>query len=155
MHTDGPQFEKILLLKNDAKLVINGKTRARFTFFKNFLWRLCYRSLSQNDLNCFRNRLETCGFAERKLFYISNPERFFSSLKKTIIRYLVKKSEAFMLIFTSGRRRVFFKNRFFTSALWTIHLILNLQPRYYRNVNYYTIYTCSFIQYYFSMLRNN
>ena len=33
----------------------------------------------------------------------------FSSLKKTIILYLVKKFETFMVIFTGGRRRVFFK----------------------------------------------
>ena len=35
-HTNRPQFEKKFLLKNDAKLVINGKTRTRFTFLKNF-----------------------------------------------------------------------------------------------------------------------
>ena len=43
------------------------------------------------------------------IFLISNPERFFSSLKKTSVLYLVKKFETFMVIFTSGRRRVFFK----------------------------------------------
>ena len=90
-----------------------------------------------------------------KMFYISNPERFFSSLKKTIVLYLVKKFETFMLTFTSGRRCVFFKKRFFISASATIHLILNLQAGYYRNINYYNIYTCSFTQYYLSMLRNN
>ena len=42
-------------------------------------------------------------------FPIRNPERFFSSLKKTIVLYLVKKFEMFMVIFTSGRRRLFFK----------------------------------------------
>ena len=30
--------------------------------------RLCYRSLSQNDLNCFKKRLGTCGFADRQFF---------------------------------------------------------------------------------------
>ena len=89
------------------------------------------------------------------LFLKCYPERFFSSLKKTIVLYLLKNFETFMLIFTSGRiRRVFFKKRFFISASRTIHLILNLQARYYRNINYYNIYTCSFTQYYLSMLRN-
>ena len=87
---------KILLLKNNAKLVINGKTRTYFTFLKTLRWRLCYRSLSQNDLNCFKNRLELCGFADRKFFYISNLERFFSSLKKTIVLYLLKARYAFL-----------------------------------------------------------
>ena len=88
------------------------------------------------------------------VFLKSNPERFFSSLKKTIVLYLVKKFETFMVIFTSGRRRVFFKKRFFISASWTIHLTLNLKARHYRNINYYNIYTCSFTQYYLRMLRN-
>ena len=35
-HTIRPQFKKICLLKNDAKLVINGKTRTRFPFLKTF-----------------------------------------------------------------------------------------------------------------------
>ena len=42
-------------------------------------------------------------------FPFPNLERFFSSLKKTIVLYLVKNFETFMLIFTSGLRRVFFK----------------------------------------------
>ena len=87
-------------------------------------------------------------------FHISNPESFFSSVKKTIVLYLVTKFETFMVIFISEWRRVFFKKRFFISASRTIHLTLNLQARYYRNINYYNIYTCSFTQYYLSMLRN-
>ena len=59
-----------------------------------------------------------------------------------------------MVIFTSGRRSVFFKKRFFISASRTIHLTLNLQARHYRNINYYNIYICSFTQYYLSMFRN-
>ena len=86
--------------------------------------------------------------------YKQSWERFFSSLKNTIVLYLVKKFDTFMVIFTSGRRRVFFKKRFFISASRTIHLTLNLQARLYRNINYYNIYTCSFTQYYLSMLRN-
>ena len=84
-------------------------------------------------------------------FYISNPERFFSSLKKTIVLYLVKKFETFMVIFTSGRRCVFFKKRFCISASRTMHLTLNLQARHYRNINYYNIYICSFTQYYLNV----
>ena len=96
------KFFKILLLKKDAQLVINDKTRTKFTFFENFSWGPCYRSLSQNDLNCFKNRLGTCGFADQQFFFcISNPERFFSSLKKTIVLYLVKKFETFMVMVAS------------------------------------------------------
>ena len=87
-------------------------------------------------------------------FFISNPERFSSSLKKTIVLYLVKKFETFMVIFTSGRKRVFFKKRFCISDSRTIHLTLNLQARHYRNINYYKIYECNFTQYYLSMFRN-
>ena len=87
-------------------------------------------------------------------FYISNPERFFSSLKETIVLYLVKKFETFMVIFTSGRRRVFFKKRFCISASRSIHLTLNLQAMHYRNINYYNIYICSFTQYYLSIFRD-
>ena len=83
--------------------------REHILHFWKLRWRLCYRSLSQNDLNCFKNRLETCGFADRKFFYISNLKSIFSSLKKTIVLYLVKNLETFMFIFTSARRRVFFK----------------------------------------------
>ena len=145
---------KNFIIKGGCQIGYQWQNANKVYIFKNFSWILCYRSLSQNDLNCFQNRLKTCGFADRKFFYISNPERFFSSLKKTIVLYLVKKFETFMVIFTSGRRRVFFKKRFFISASRTIHLTLNLQARHYRNINYYNIYTCSFTQYYLSMLRN-
>ena len=84
-------FLNILLLKKDAQLVINDN-REQGLNFENFCWGLCYQSLSQNDLN---------------------PERFFSSLKETIVLYLVKKFETFMVIFTSGRRCVFFKKTIF------------------------------------------
>ena len=107
---------------------------------------------SEQGLNFWKLFVKTCGFADRQVFYTSNPERFISSLKKTIVLYLVKKFETFMVIFTSGRRRVFFKKRFFITASRTIHLTLNLQARHYRNINYYNIYTCSFTQYYLSML---
>ena len=143
-----------MFIKERCQIGYQWQNANKVSIFKNFSWRLCYWSLSQNDLNCFKNRLGTCGFADQKFFYISNPERFFSSLKKTIVLYLVKKFETFMVIFTSGRRRVFFKKRFFISASWTIHLTLNLQARHYRSINYYNIYTCSFIQYYLRMLRN-
>ena len=143
MHTNRPQFKKFII-KKGCQIAYQWQNANKVYIFKNFSWRLCYRSLSQNDLNWFKIRLETCGFADRKFFYVSNPERFFSSLKKKIVLYLVKKFETFMVIFTSGRRRVFFKKRFFISASRTIHLTLNLQARHYRNINYYNIYTCSF-----------
>ena len=41
----------------------------------------------------------------------SYPERFFSSLKKTIVLNLVKKFETVMVIFTSGRKCVFLKKK--------------------------------------------
>ena len=34
--TDRNFFQNILLLKKDAKLVINGKTQTKFTFLKTF-----------------------------------------------------------------------------------------------------------------------
>ena len=104
-------------------------------------------------INWFKNRLRTCCFADRQFFSISNPERFFSSLKKTIVLYLVKKFETFMVICTSRRRCVFFKKRFCISASRTIYLTLNLQARHYRNINYYNIYICIFTQFYLSMFR--
>ena len=145
---------KNFIIKEGCQIGYQWQNANKVYIFKKFSWRLYSRSLSQNDLNCFQNRLDTCGFADRNFFYISNPERFFSSLKKTIVLYLVKKFETFMVIFTSGRRRVIFKKRFFISASRTIHLTLNLQARHYKNINYYNIYTCSFTQYYLSMLRN-
>ena len=57
------KFKKILLLKKDAQLVINDKTRTTFKFLKTFLEDFVTGSLSQNDLNCFKNRFGTCGFA--------------------------------------------------------------------------------------------
>ena len=142
------------IIKEGCQIGYQWQSANKVYIFENFSWRFCYRSLSQNDLKCVKNRLGACGFADRQFFYISNPERFFSSLKKTITLYLVKKFSTFMVIFTSGRRRVFSKKRFFISASRTIHLTLNFPARHYRNINYYNIYTCSFTQYYLSVLRN-
>ena len=154
-HEPTGNLKKKFIIKEGCQIGYQWQNANKVYIFENFSWKLCYRSLSQNDLNCFRNRLGTCGFADQQFFfYMSNPERFFSSLKKTIVLYLVKKFETFMVIFTSGRRRVFFKKRFFILASRKIHLTLNLQARHYRNINYYNIYTCSFTQYYLSMLRN-
>ena len=115
MRTNRPEFFIFFfiflnfIINEGFQIGYQWKNANKVYIFKNFLWRLCYRSLSQNDLNCFKNRLGTCGFADRQFFSISNPERFFSSLKKTIVLYLVKKFETFMMIFTSGQRRLFFK----------------------------------------------
>ena len=97
------------IIKEGCQISSQWQNANKVYIYEKFSWRLCYRSLSQNDLNCFKNRLGTCGFADRQFFSISHPERFFSSLKKTIVLYLVKKFETFMMIFTSGRRRLFFK----------------------------------------------
>ena len=59
--------KKCFLLTKDAKLVLNGKTRTSFTFMKNSREDFI-TGVSQNDLNCFKNRLGTCGFADRKFF---------------------------------------------------------------------------------------
>ena len=40
-------FKKILLLKKDAKLVINGKTRTMFTFLELFMKTLLPESLTE------------------------------------------------------------------------------------------------------------
>ena len=42
-----------------------------------------------------------------EIFLKCYPERFFSSLKKTTVLYLVKKFETVVVIFTSGGKRVF------------------------------------------------
>ena len=102
-------FKKNCIIKEGCEIGSQWQNANKFYIYENFSWRLFYRSLSQNDLNCFKNRLGTCGFADRQFFSISNPERLFSSLKKTIFLYQVKKFETFMMIFTSGRWRLFFK----------------------------------------------
>ena len=107
--TDRNFFQKMFIIKEGCQIGSQWQNANKFYIYENFSWRLYYRRLSQNDLNCFKNRLGTCGFADRKFFPISNPERFFSSLKKTIVLYLLKKFETFMMIFTSGRRCLFFK----------------------------------------------
>ena len=124
-------------------MVINDKTRTVFNF-ENFFWGLCQQSLSTIYLNCFKNQFGTCGFADWQFFFKCYPERFFSSLKKTIILNSVKKFETVMVIRTSGRKRVFLKKRFCISVLRTIHFRLNLQARLYRIINYYNIYICNF-----------
>ena len=142
MHTNRPEFSKNVIIKEGCQIGYQWKNANKVYIFKNFTWRLCYRSPSQNDLHCFKNQLGTCGFADRQFFFC------------ICVLYLVKKFKTFMVIFTSGRRSVFFKKRFFISASRTIHLTLNLQARHYRNINYYNIYICSFTQYYLSMFRN-
>ena len=113
LHTNRPEFFFFnFIIKEGCQIGYQWQNANKVYIYKNFSWRLCYRSLSQNDLNCFKNRLETCSFADRQFFSINNPEKFFSSLKKTIVLYLVKKFEMFMAIFTSGRSCVFFKKRF-------------------------------------------
>ena len=109
IQTDRNFFQKMFIIKERCQIGSQWQNANIFDIYENFSWRLYYRRLSQNDLNCFKSRLGTCGFADRKFFSISNPERFFSSLKKTIVLYLAKKFETFMMIFTSGRRRLFFK----------------------------------------------
>ena len=135
-------------------MIINGKTRTRFTFLKTFLEDFVTGVSHRMIWTVLKTDSGHVAFLTDNFFYISNPQRFFSSLKKTIVLYVVKKYETLMVIFTSERRRVFFKKWFFISASRTIHLTLNLQARHYRNINYYNIYTCSFTQYYLSMLRN-
>ena len=111
-------FKKCLLLKKDAKLILNGKTRTSFTFMKP----------SREDFNTGDSHrmiwtvLKTVSghvaLLTENFVPVRNPERFFSSLKKTIVLYLVKKFEMFMVIFTCGRRRLFFKKTNF----WTQYL---------------------------------
>ena len=111
--TDRNFFQKIFIIKEGCQIGSQWQNANKLYIYENLSWRLYYRCLSQNDLNCFKNRLGTCGFADRKFFSISYPERFFSSLKKTIFLYLVKKFETFMMIFTRVDEGVYFlKKRF-------------------------------------------
>ena len=102
-------FKKCLLLKNDAKLVLNGKTRTSFTFMKtsreDFIAGVSHRII----WTVLKTDSGHVALLTENFFPIINPERFFSSLKKTIVLYLVKKFKTFMMILTSGRRRLFFK----------------------------------------------
>ena len=135
-------------------MVINGKTRTRFTFLKTFREDFVTGVSHRMIWTVLKTDSGHVALLTDNFFFISNPERFFSSLKTTIVLYLVKKFDTFIVIFTTGRRSVFFKKRFFISGSRTIHLTSNLQARHYRNINYYNIYTCSFTQYYLSVLRN-
>ena len=153
MHTNRPEFKKRNFIKEGCQIGYQWQNANKVYIFENFSWRLCYRILSQNDLNCFKNRFGTRGFADRQFFFLY--KQSWEVLFLLEEDYCLKKFETFMVIFTSGRKRVFFKKRFFISASRTIHLTLNLQARHYRNMNYYNIYTCSFTQYYLSMLRKN
>ena len=110
--TDRNFFQKMFIIQERCQIGSPWQNGKKFDIYETFSWRLYYRRLSQNDLKCFKNRLGKCGFADQKFFFffpIRNPERFFSSVKKTIVLYLVKKFKTFMMIFTSGRRRLFFK----------------------------------------------
>ena len=102
-------FKKCLLLKKDAKLVLNGKTRTSLTFMKpsreDFITGVSHRMI----WTVLKTDSGHVALLTENFFPTSNPERLFSSLKKTIFLYLVKKFETFMMIFTSGRRRLFFK----------------------------------------------
>ena len=80
-------------------------------------------------------------------FPISNPERFFSSLKKTIVLYLVKKFETFMMIFTSGRRRLFFKKTILYISFTDNPFYTEMQARRYIKIKYYNIHICNFTLY--------
>ena len=103
------------------------------------------------DENCLKNRPETCGFADWQFISLKYyPDRFFSSLKKTIVLYLVQKFETVVVILTSGRKRVFLTEKLFVSAFRTVHFILNLQAEFYRNINYYQIFICYFTPCYLS-----
>ena len=126
------KFKKILLLKKDAQLVINDKTRTKFKFLKTFL----------EDF--------VTGVSHRMIWTVLKNDSGHAALLTFNFFY---KFETCMVISTSGRRRLFFKNRFCISASRTIHSTLNLQARHYRIINCYNIYICSFTQYYLSMFR--
>ena len=134
-------------------MVINDKTRTRFTFLKTFLEDFITGVSHRMIWTVLKTDSGHVALLTDNFFYKQSWE-VLSSLKKTIVLYLVKKFETFMVIFTSGWRRVCYKKRFCISASRTIHLTLNLQARHYRNINYYNIYICHFTQYYLSMFRN-
>ena len=45
------------------------------------------------------------------------------------------------MILTSGRKRVFLKEKFCISAFRAVHFRLNLQAKFYRNIDYYYIHS--------------
>ena len=63
----------------------------------------------------------------------------FLLLKKTIVLYLVKKFETFMVIFTSGRRRVFFKKTCPHARILSVISVISLMSPPCMNVdNFFT-----------------
>ena len=97
--TDRNFFQKMFIIKKDAKLVLNGKTRTSFTFMKtsreDFITGVSHRMI----WTVLKTESRHVALLTEKFFFMSNPERFLSSLKKTIVLYLVKKFETFMMIF--------------------------------------------------------
>ena len=151
MHTNRPEFLKNFIIKEGCQIGYQWKNANKVYIFENFLWRL-WTGVSQRMIwTVLKTDSGHVALLTDNFFFMSNPERFSSSLKKTIIPDLVKKFGMFMAIFTSGRRSVFFKKRFFISASRRMHLTLNLQAWHYRNINYYNIYISSFTRYYLSI----
>ena len=109
MHTNRPEFKKNFIMKEGCKIGYQWKNANKVYIFENFSW-ILWTGVSHRMIwtvlktDSWHVALLTDNFS-----FIGNPERFSSSLKKTIIPYLVKKFEMFMAIFTSGQRRVFFK----------------------------------------------
>ena len=66
LHTNRPEFLKNCTIKEGCQIGYQWQNANKVYILENFTWRLCYQSLSQNDLNCFKNRLGTCGFADRQ-----------------------------------------------------------------------------------------
>ena len=117
------------------------------TFLDDFITEKYYRS-SSLELRLDRICLKTCpehvALLTENIFlppfklYLNG---FFVSLEKTIVLYLVKKFEAIVVILTSGRNRVFLKEKkIFIASFRTVHFILNLQAKLCTIINYYKIY---------------
>ena len=109
MHTNRPEFKKNCIIKEGCQIGYQWKNANKVYIFENFsciLWTGVSHRMIWTVLKTDSGHV---ALLTDNFFCISNPERFSSSLKKTVIPYLVKKFEMFMAIFTSGRRRVFFK----------------------------------------------
>ena len=107
-----------------SKIMLNNKkyeSRTIFNFYELIWlisWGLYYRSLSPIGLfsfpsrwKLFKNLPGTCGFAYGQFFFKMPSWEVISSLKKTIVLYLVKKFETILVILTSGQKRVFLKGK--------------------------------------------
>ena len=106
-----------------AELVISdinaNKVRILKTFLKDFVTGVAHRMV----WTVLKTDLQHVALLTDHFFLKCHPKRFFSSLKKTIVLYLVKKFETFMVIFANGRKKKFPGRFDWNRNLYVFHFI--------------------------------